>query len=71
MQRQLSRSISASSQPAAAGGLPGVGDSAIKLKLLEFYIVSEEHSGLLTIKEVQDWALENGFDKNKVKQVNQ
>ena len=47
-----------------------MGDSAIKLKLLEFYIVSEEHCGLLTIKEVQDWAIEHGFDKNKVKQLN-
>lgn len=54
----------------AGGSLPGVGDSAIKLKLLEFYIVGEEHCGLLTIKEVQDWAIEHGFDKNKVKQLN-
>ncbi len=39
--------------------------------LMEFYIASEEHSGLLTVKEVQDWAIEQAFDKNKVKQLNQ
>ena len=38
---------------------------------MEFYIVSEEHSGLLTMREIQDWAQENNLDKNKVKQLNQ
>ena len=39
--------------------------------LLEFYLVSEEHSGILTVKELQEWAQENGVDKNKVKHINQ
>jgi len=29
-----------------------VSDSVIKLRLMEFYIVSEEHSGLLTLREI-------------------
>ena len=62
MQRQLNRTIAAGNAQHVASG-----DSVIKLKLLEFYLVGEEYGGLLTIKEVQDWAQEQGFDKNKVK----
>ena len=47
-----------------------LGDSQIKLMLLEFYIVSEEHSGILTAKELQEWATEYALDKNKVKHIN-
>ena len=43
----------------------------MKLRLLEYYIASEQHSGLLTMREIQDWATEQNYDKNKVKQVNQ
>ena len=50
--------------------LPMLGDSQIKLMLLEFYIVSEEHSGILTAKELQEWATEYALDKNKVKHIN-
>ena len=51
--------------------MPSASDSTIKLQLMEFYLVNEETSGLLTLREVQEWATEQGFDKNKVKQLNQ
>ena len=53
MQRQLSRTMSGGSTQNAISG-----DSLIKLKLLEFYLVSEEYGGLLTVKEIQDWSQE-------------
>ena len=47
--------------------LPSMGDAAIKLQLMELYLASGENGGLFTLKELQDWANELGYDKNKVK----
>ena len=44
-------------------------DNIIKFKLLEFYL--QESNGVVTPKELQDWATSNDFDKHKVKIVNQ
>ena len=70
MQKQLSRTLSMGSQQS----LPSVGDSAIKLRLMEFYLLSgdsQQLGGLLTVRDLQEWALDQGLDKNKVKQINQ
>ena len=64
MNRQLSQQSSGTmSSPLAPG------DSYTKLRLMEYYLTSE-FGGLLTPKDLQDWATAHGYDKNKVKQLN-
>ena len=51
-----------------------ISDSALKLKLVQFYIEGTETpgAGLATMKEIQDWAQTCcNVDRNKIKQINQ
>ena len=54
----------------ASKDLTLMGDSSLKLRIMELYLASEQHGGLFTVRDLQDWATDNNYDKNKVKQLN-